>query len=126
VPLAPPPDIDIEAWESSLECVAARRPARLFLTHFGYSEDPEAHLGEYLLNLRRWSALAADVQRSTLEPQAGLEAFVAATTEEIKRHVTGAEAEHYIFNCGLNLSWLGLARYHRKRAEGAAGSPRRV
>ncbi|MGB8477029.1 MAG: MBL fold metallo-hydrolase [Candidatus Acidiferrum sp.] len=126
VPLAPPPDIDLEAWESSLEAVAARRPARLFLTHFGYSNDPAAHIAEYRRNLRRWAALAAEILRSTPDERAALEEFVSAATAEIKQHVAGAEAEHYIFNCGLNLSWLGLARYHRKRAEGAAASPRRV
>jgi hypothetical protein len=41
---------------------------------------------------------------------------------EIKQRLPAAEAEHYTFNCGLNLTWLGLARYHRKRAEAAAAS----
>jgi len=29
---------------------------------------------------------------------------------------------NYVFNGALNLSWLGLARYHRKRAESAQSS----
>ena len=31
----PPPDIDLEAWERSLEAVREWRPSRLCLTHFG-------------------------------------------------------------------------------------------
>ena len=124
VPLAPPPDIDLEAWNVSLDAIAARKPARLFLTHFGYSNEPLAHIAEYRANLRRWGALAAKIQRSQPEERRALEVFVAATSAEIKQRVTGSEAEHYIFNCGLDLTWLGLARYHRKRAEAAASSPR--
>jgi glyoxylase-like metal-dependent hydrolase (beta-lactamase superfamily II) len=122
VPLAPPPDIDLEIWYASLEAIAARHPARLFLTHFGYSTDPAAHIAEYRENMQRWAALAAKILRSTPDERGGLEAFVSAARSEIEEHVTGAEAEHYIFNCGLNLTWLGLARYHRKRTEAAVTS----
>ena len=31
----PPPDIDIEAWQSSLDLIDAWQPVSLFLTHFG-------------------------------------------------------------------------------------------
>ncbi len=120
VPLAPPPDIDLEIWSSSLDIIAARAPSRLFLTHFGYSDDPTAHIAEYRWNLQRWAALAEQILRATPDERAALEAFVAAASAEIKQHVTGAEAEHYIFNSGLNITWQGLARYHRKQAEAAA------
>jgi glyoxylase-like metal-dependent hydrolase (beta-lactamase superfamily II) len=123
VPLAPPPDIDLEIWNASLDTIAARHPSRLFLTHFGYSNDPAAHIAEYRKNLRRWAARAAEILRSGPDERSGLEAFVAASSAEIGQHVTGAEAEHYIFNCGLSLSWLGLARYHRKRAEAVTSQP---
>ena len=122
VPLAPPPDIDIEIWNPSLDAIGSRHPSRLFLTHFGYSKDPAKHIAEYRRNLQRWSALAQEIQRSTPDQNAAQQKFAAAASAEIKQHVTGAEAEHYIFNCGLNLTWLGLARYHRKRAEAAAAT----
>ncbi len=123
VPLTPPPDIDLEIWNASLDAIGTRAPARLFLTHFGYSNNPAGHIAENRKNLQRWSALAAETLRSTPDPQAALETFVANASAEIEQRLPAAEAEHYIFNCGLNLSWLGLARYHRKRAEAAAGSP---
>jgi glyoxylase-like metal-dependent hydrolase (beta-lactamase superfamily II) len=123
VPLAPPPDIDLEIWSASLDAIAARAPSRLFLTHFGYSNDPAAHIAEYRKNLQRWAALAREILRSTPDPQAALEKFVADAGAEIRQRLSSAEAEHYIFNCGLNLTWLGVSRYHRKRAEAAAASP---
>lgn len=120
VPLAPPPDVDLAGWDASLDEIAARKPARLFLTHFGYSNDPGAHIAEYRENLHRWAALAEKILRSAPDERAGLETFVAATTQEIEQRLPAAGAEHYVFNAGLNISWAGLARYHRKRAEAAA------
>jgi len=119
VPLAPPPDIDLEIWNASLDAIVARRPDRLLLTHFGYTENPSAHIAEYRQNLHRWAALAGEILRCKPEERAALEAFVAAATAEIQQRLSNADAEHCLFNVGLNLTWLGLARYHRKRAEGA-------
>lgn len=120
VPLAPPPDIDLEIWNASLDTILAWHPARLFVTHYGYSSDPAAHIAQYRENLGRWAALAGEILRSGMDERAGLEKFVAAASAEIHEQLSQAEAEHYIFNAGLNLTWLGLARYHRKRAEAAA------
>jgi glyoxylase-like metal-dependent hydrolase (beta-lactamase superfamily II) len=116
VPVTPPPDIDLEAWDASLDAIAACRPARLFLTHFGYSSNPAAHIAEHRRNLHRWGAVAAEILRSGADEPAAVEKFVAVASAEIQQRVAGAEAEHYLFNCGLNLSWMGLARYYRKRA----------
>ncbi|HKN75454.1 MAG TPA: MBL fold metallo-hydrolase [Candidatus Acidoferrum sp.] len=122
VPVAPPPDIDLELWNASLDAIARWHPARLFLTHFGYSSDPASHIAEYRKNLQLWASLAADISRSTPDQNAALKTFVASASAEIVQRLSVAEAEHYIFNCGLNITWLGLARYHRKRAEAAAAS----
>ncbi len=121
-PLAPPPDIDLEIWSESLDAIAARNPERLFLTHFGYSDNPAAHIAEFRKNLHRWSERAAEALRFAKDEQAALQMFVDATTEEIVERLSAEEAEHYIFNCGLNLTWLGLARYHRKRGEAVAAA----
>ena len=41
----PPPDIDVEAWEASLDLIAGWEPERLALTHFGeVDEDIDGHL----------------------------------------------------------------------------------
>jgi glyoxylase-like metal-dependent hydrolase (beta-lactamase superfamily II) len=123
VPVAPPPDIDLEAWNASLDAIAALRPARLLLTHFGYASNPLPLIAEYRESLRRWSALAGEILRTTPEERNALDAFVAATTAEIQQRLSAADAQHCLFNVGLNLSWLGLARYHRKRAEAKEGPP---
>jgi glyoxylase-like metal-dependent hydrolase (beta-lactamase superfamily II) len=123
LPITPPPDIDLEIWNGSLDAIESRHPARLFVTHFGYSNNPAAHIAEHRRNLQRWAELAVDIQRAATDQNVALQKFVAATTAEIAQRLPPAEAEHYIFNAGLDLSWLGLARYHRKRAEAAAAAP---
>ena len=45
---------------------------------------------------------------------------MAATYAEISEHLPADEADHYAFSAGLNLSFLGLARYLRKRASVAS------
>ena len=40
----PPPDIDVEAWERSLEVIAGWEPSTLALTHFGRVDDPPEQL----------------------------------------------------------------------------------
>ena len=44
LPVTPPPDVDLEAWRTSLDALETLAPTRLFLTHFGASENPSAHL----------------------------------------------------------------------------------
>ncbi len=44
MPATPPPDIDLEIWENSFTAILERKPARLFLTHFGFSGNPAEHV----------------------------------------------------------------------------------
>ena len=43
-PPTPPPDVDLEAWQASLDLVAAWKPSLLALTHFGTYDDVESHI----------------------------------------------------------------------------------
>lgn len=52
-----PPDIDVAAWFASIDAMAARRPARLALTHFGFADDPGRHFGRLREVLDSWFAL---------------------------------------------------------------------
>jgi glyoxylase-like metal-dependent hydrolase (beta-lactamase superfamily II) len=120
LPATPPPDIDLEIWDKSMDTILARRPARLCLTHFGYSDHPAAHIAEFRERLHRWAEVAAECQRSAPNEAAALETFVARSRREMQERLGDAEAEHHAFTAGLNLSFLGLARYLRKRATTAA------
>ncbi|MGA2811119.1 MAG: MBL fold metallo-hydrolase [Candidatus Acidiferrum sp.] len=116
LPATPPPDIDLEVWDKSFATILARRPARLFLTHYGYSEDPRAHFAEYRERLFRWAELASGALRHGANDAAAAEEFVAATLGELAARLPVGEVEHYNQTGSVELSFLGLARYLRKRA----------
>lgn len=120
MPATPPPDIDLGIWDTSLAAILERKPARLFLTHFGYSDNPTEHLAQFRERLHGWAARTAEILRSATSDSAAMEAFMSATYAEISQHLPGGEADHYAFTAGLNLCFLGLARYLRKRATAAS------
>jgi glyoxylase-like metal-dependent hydrolase (beta-lactamase superfamily II) len=120
MPATPPPDIDLEIWDKSFAAILERKPARLFLTHFGYSDNPSEHILLFRERLHRWAALTAEILRTATSDSAAMDSFMSATFAEISQHLPAGEADHYAFSAGLNLSFLGLARYLRKRATAAS------
>jgi glyoxylase-like metal-dependent hydrolase (beta-lactamase superfamily II) len=120
MPATPPPDIDLGIWDSSFAAILERKPARLFLTHFGYSDNPPEHIQLFRERLHRWAALAERSLRKAASDSAAMDSFMSATYAEISEHLPAEEAEHYAFSAGLNLTFLGLARYLRKRATAAS------
>src|SRR5262249_19293036 len=63
----PPPDIDVEAWEASLDAVAAWDPQRLAPTHCGTSEEPAPHLEQVRERLREEARLVRETERDRYE-----------------------------------------------------------
>jgi glyoxylase-like metal-dependent hydrolase (beta-lactamase superfamily II) len=121
MPATPPPDIDLGIWENSFAVILARKPSRLFLTHFGYSDKVAEHIALIREALHRWAAIAEKSIRGAASEAAATESFVSAAFAEVAANLPqGGEAEHYAFSASLNLSFLGLARYLRKRAEAAS------
>ena len=120
MPAAPPPDIDLEIWEKSFTAILQRKPSRLFLTHYGYSDNPAEHILVFRERLHRWAALARESLQTAANDSAAMDAFMSATYAEISQYLPGEEADRYAFSAGLNLTFLGLARYLRKRAAAAS------
>jgi glyoxylase-like metal-dependent hydrolase (beta-lactamase superfamily II) len=120
LPATPPPDIDLEVWNNSLDAIAELQPSRLFLTHFGFSDHPARHIELYRGCVRRWSDLVERLLSTTSDEAQAVAAFSAVVNAETACTLSIEEANHYVFNGALELSWAGLARYHRKRASAAA------
>ena len=120
MPATPPPDIDLEIWENSFTAILERKPARLFLTHFGFSENPAEHILLFRERLHKWAEMAEKSMRSASDESAAMTSFMSTARAEIAEYLPAEEVEHYVFNAGLNLSFLGLARYLRKRASAAS------
>ena len=118
LPVTPPPDINLEVWETSLAAISSRRPARLFLTHFGFSIDVDAHIAQFRERLHGWASRVHELLQNGDE-NAALNAFTEWVRADLQSYLPGEETAHYLFNGGLQLSWLGLARYWRKRTAAA-------
>jgi glyoxylase-like metal-dependent hydrolase (beta-lactamase superfamily II) len=119
LPATPPPDIDLEIWDKSFATILDRKPARLFLTHYGYSEDPVLDLTGFRERLHRWAVLAAELLRKSPDEKAAQAAFVNLCRTEMDQKLGLLESEHHVFTGGLDLSFLGLARYLKKKAKAA-------
>lgn len=119
MPPTPPPDIDIEVWNESLDTVAGWNPERLALTHFGaVEEDVPAYVDEVRAILRKEAEMARDLPQYAYEISLGerirgqlaIEGIGGDTLEEILQAVPTA------------YQWPGLDRYWRKKAEREAGA----
>ncbi|MCW2991113.1 MAG: fold metallo-hydrolase, partial [Solirubrobacterales bacterium] len=99
----PPPDIDIEAWHDSLEKIAAWRPRRLALTHWGSFTDVDEHLAGLHAELDESVRLAAELDEEGYR-QRMFERY-AATAEEASYRQAGPPPTLH----------PGLERYLRKR-----------
>src|SRR5206468_8629794 len=109
----PPPDIDVEAWERSLDAIAAWRPSTLALTHFGAVDEPQAQLD------RCREALHAEADLAAGHDLAG---FVAAIEARV-REGAGELAEAMLQAAPPDQLYQGLDRWRRKRAEAAGQWP---
>jgi len=57
LPPTPPPDIDVAAWDATLDELERRAPERLALVHFGVFDDVERHLEELRARLHEWERI---------------------------------------------------------------------
>lgn len=117
VPPCPPPDIDIEAWQESIELLHSLKLSRLWLTHYGSVDAPAAHLKELearLLERAEWMKPHFEAGRSTEEITPLFQAY---SREELLSHgLQGAILQQYEH---ANPSWMsvaGLLRYWKKRS----------
>jgi glyoxylase-like metal-dependent hydrolase (beta-lactamase superfamily II) len=107
LPATPPPDIDLEAWHSSLDEIEQRVPDTLALPHFGLVAEPEEHLQVFRRRLMLWAEI---VRRG-----AGLTEFL----DEVSAEIDPGAAHFSELTDLLRQSYLGLKRYWSSVAEKA-------
>ena len=103
LPPTPPPEVDLDAWEHTLDEIARLGPERMALIHFGVFEDVERHLEELRRRLREW---AERVQAGATEEQ-----FAAMAEDDL-----AADQAAYEQAMPFWQSYAGLKRYWEKRA----------
>jgi glyoxylase-like metal-dependent hydrolase (beta-lactamase superfamily II) len=120
MPPTPPPDIDLELWNASLDRVLAWAPETLFATHFGPWQDARAHIAEMRDRLADWGRRAkALVDRTDLSDEQRSTEFVRQVTQDLQRSVPAADVDLYERAGRSDYSWLGLSRYWRRKSASA-------
>jgi glyoxylase-like metal-dependent hydrolase (beta-lactamase superfamily II) len=107
----PPPDIDLPAWERSLDALAAWGPRRLCLTHFGPVDAVAEQLERVRERLRSMASLARE---------GGRERFLEGLRADTDGAVDAQAADRMRQAAPPDQLWLGLERYWRKRGDQSA------
>lgn len=117
VPPCPPPDINIEDWNASLDILLERNPEQLVLTHFDKVSNVQGHVEELRKVLNDW----ADWIKVRWEAGATAEEltseFVEYTNNQLR--AAGASEETVKKYEAANPPWMsvaGLIRYWKKRS----------
>ena len=113
-PPTPPPDIDLEAWSSSLDLVSGWRPTTLCLTHFGPVDDVDGQILRIREGLARWGECARSADR---------DAFVEALEREARAAGGDEVFDRFFFAVAADQMYAGLERYWRRRAARPSASP---
>ncbi len=108
-PTALPPEVDLEAWNETIDELERRRPTRLCLTHYGIVDEPAHHLSKLREHLADWADRARELDD---ERQ-----FVAAAEADLRLESDAESAESYRIAAPFRYSYAGLRRYWDKRAE---------
>jgi glyoxylase-like metal-dependent hydrolase (beta-lactamase superfamily II) len=103
LPPTPPPEVDLEAWERTLDELERRDPRRVALIHFGVFEDVARHLEDLRSRLRKWSERVRD--------GATEEQFAADAEADLAEDRDAYEQAMPFWQ-----SYAGLRRYWEKRA----------
>jgi glyoxylase-like metal-dependent hydrolase (beta-lactamase superfamily II) len=114
-PALPPPEVDLEIWQDSVNKMLAAKPKRLLLTHYGEVQDAETHLHQVIERNQQWAELILAGMKNG-EDAKGLEhhlhtvslqelATDGASPEVIQRHLITSNDE---------MTVMGVTRYWQK------------
>lgn len=113
----PAPDIDVEAWERSLDTIGAWQPVTLFLTHFGPVSPARAHLARLRTALISQARLVRDLLASSHSDTERIRVFVDAMRTAVWRELSEADARATELAAPFEQLWYGLERYWRKKEQ---------
>ncbi|MFM2031360.1 MAG: hypothetical protein RLZZ297_125 [Chloroflexota bacterium] len=114
-PATPPPDIDLDAWDASLDRLRAAHPSVICLTHYGPIFDIEPHLATLQAANWRWAHLVRDWTAQGLDAAEQLRLLTAQATADMGDEATDLGISAYQKGASITMSQQGLARYWQKR-----------
>lgn len=120
VPPCPPPDINLEDWNRSIDIILSSNVKQIYLTHFGPISDIESHftqLREMLIDWGEWIKKGWEHGESVPEMTPKFSKY----TEQQLRDFGVDDLGVKLYEAA-NPSWMsvaGLTRYWKKKAEAA-------
>ena len=118
VPPCPPPDINLEDWNNSIDLVLSKKPSSLVLTHFGVEKDPSSHMREMKEILNNWAFWMKTKWESGYSNDEITPQFMEYTANQMRQKgVSEIGIQQYE---AANPSWMsvaGLVRYWKKQAQ---------
>jgi glyoxylase-like metal-dependent hydrolase (beta-lactamase superfamily II) len=114
-PALPPPEVDLEKWESSIKRMLAAKPKRLLLTHYGEVQDAEGHLRQVIERNQKWAELVL-VGMQQGEDAKGLEQRLHdLSLQELTTDGASAEViQRHLITSNNEMTATGLMRYWHK------------
>ena len=88
----------------------------MFLTHFGPHPSPRVHINDLWVRLDAWSQRVRGLMSTPGTDAEHAAAFTDEVADEITRATSRAEAQAYADAGRFDFSWMGLARYWRKKS----------
>lgn len=111
----PPPDIDIEAWQASLDAIDAWQPVSLFLTHFGPITPARAHLARFRTTLQTAAETSREMLKAGGTDEELAQRFAEQMRKDARRSLPEHEARAAELAAPFDQLWQGLARYWSKK-----------
>ncbi len=111
----PPPDIDLEAWHSSLDAIDAWQPVSLFLTHFGPVTPARAHLSRFRQTLTSAAEAVKALMAAGGSDEEKVRRFVEQMRRDVRKDRPEREAQAAELAAPFEQLWPGLVRYWQKR-----------
>ena len=114
-PATPPPDIDLEAWDETLQTLRHHHPAAMCLTHYGAVFDSEPHLQALQAANWRWAELVRSWMVACIDVAEQLRLLTAQATADMGAEATELGISAYQKGASITMSLQGLTRYWSKR-----------
>ncbi len=115
-PPTPPPDLDIEAWSTSIDKIKKLRPDVLYIAHFGPTKNVTSHLERLREKLYSWGDFVLVAMRDGKNEAEITEMLIKNTQPELQRATNDAHAiARYEIATNYAMTVQGYMRYWRKR-----------
>ena len=115
-PPTPPPDLDLEAWSSSIKLVKSLRPDVLYIGHFGEVRNIPQHFGRLEEKLYSWGDFVLKAMREGKNEAEIISMLIEHTEPELLKAAGDPHAlERYEIATNYPMTVQGYMRYWRKK-----------